>query len=163
MTKKLFGVYNTPNSFLYLGGVSMERLKNWLIVHCAENFKITTSIMMLGTALSMLMDKLQGSDILPDYFQFTNTSWWVWAIILTIVGTSNLIMLLFVNCCKCRVFSDVLLQISGILLLIIGWVFIAHYPPLNALMVIYPIWGIGMVVAGRHMGKRTREEIKGNK
>ena len=56
-----------------------------------------------------------------------------------------------------------LLQISGILLLIIGWAFIAQYPPLNALMVIYPTWGIGMVVAGRHMGKRTREKIKDNK
>ena len=141
----------------------MERFKNWLIVHCAESFKAITGLMMFGTVLLMLMDKVQRRDILPDYFQFTNYDWWVWVIILTSIGTSNLIMLFFVNCYKCRVFSDLLLQISGILLLIIGWAFIAQYPPLNALMVIYPTWGIGMVVAGRHMGKRTREKIKDNK
>ena len=128
----------------------MERFKN-----CAESFKAITGLMMFGTVLLMLMDKVQRRDILPDYFQFTNYDWWVWVIILTSIGTSNLIMLFFVN--KCRVFSDLLLQISGILLLIIGWAFIAHYPPLNVLMVIYPTWGIGMVVAGRHMGKRTRD------
>ena len=131
----------------------MERFKNWLIV--AESFKAITGLMMFGTVLLMLMDKVQRRDILPDYFQFTNYDWWVWVIILTSIGASNLIMLFFVN--KCRVFSDLLLQISGILLLIIGWAFIAHYPPLNVLMVIYPTWGIGMVVAGRHMGKRTRD------
>ena len=129
----------------------MERFKN-----CAESFKAITGLMMFGTVLLMLMDKVQRRDILPDYFQFTNYDWWVWVIILTSIGTSNLIMLFFVN--KCRVFSDLLLQISGILLLIIGWAFIAHYPPLNVLMVIYPTWGIGMVVAGRHIGKRTREK-----
>ena len=134
----------------------MERFKNWLIVHCAESFKAITGLMMFGTVLLMLMDKVQRRDILPDYFQFTNYDWWVWVIILTSIGASNLIMLFFVN--KCRVFSNLLLQISGILLLIIGWAFIAHYPPLNVLMVIYQTWGIGMVVAGRHMGKRTREK-----
>lgn len=141
----------------------MERVKNWLIVHCAESFKIITGLMMFGTVYLMLVDKIQNRRVLPDYFQFTNYDWWLWVIILTSVGTSNLIMLFFINCYKSRVFSDLLLQISGILLLIIGWAFIAQYPPLNALMIIYPTWGVAMVIAGRHMGKRTRQKIKGCK
>ena len=78
----------------------MERFKNWVIANCAESFKAITGLMMFGTVLLMLMDKVQRRDILPDYFQFTNYDWWVWVIILTSIGTSNLIMLFFVNCYK---------------------------------------------------------------
>lgn len=138
----------------------MEKFKNWLIVHCAEAFKLITAVMMFGTVGLLLADRLQERDILPDYFEFTNYDWWVWLLVLTSLGTANLIMLFFVDCYKCRVFGDLTLQISGVTLLIVGWAFISQYPPLNVLMVVYPTWGIGMIIAGRHMGKRTRGILK---
>ena len=138
----------------------MERFKNWLIVHCAKTFKAITAAMLLGTVALMVLDMVHDSEVLPDYFQFTNYDWWLWVIILTSIGTANIVMLFFVDCYKCRVFADLLLQVSGVLLLIIGWAFISQYPPLNSLMVVYPVWGIAMIVAGRHMGKRTRGILK---
>ena len=138
-------------------------IKHWLIVHCAEFFKTATSFIMFFTAGLMWYDYVSGTHIIPEYFHFTSWDFQFWLVMLVLSAILQLTMLLNVKCVKCRLISDLMLQLSGLLLLIIGWAFIAKYPPLHILMIIYPTWGMAMVILGRHMGKRSRKRCYGMK
>lgn len=137
----------------------MEKIKNWLIVHLAEEVKLITAIIMYATAFLMIYDKLVDTNALPNYFEFSKYDWWVWLFVLITFATSNLIGLWFVDYFKARIACDLILQLSGFILVIIGMAFIAHYPPLNWLMFFYTIWGMFAIIAGRHMGKRSRKRL----
>ena len=135
----------------------MENLKNWVIIHAAEELKIATSAILLGTSGMLIYDRFIDSAFLPNYYAATLYDWYGWVFVLTILAIANVGMLFHVDCYRCRMIGDLLLQLSGFMLLMIGWAFFAHYPPANIPMVIFPSWGIGMIVAGRHMGKRSRQ------
>lgn len=134
----------------------MEKFKNWVIVHIAEELKIITASIMLLTVGLMIYD-YNVDTLLPSYFQFTEYDWWFWIITLSIISIANVYGLVYVDYYRCRILGDLVLQLSGFILLLFGWAFIANYPPLNIFMVLYPIWGIAMIIAGRHMGKRSRK------
>ena len=138
----------------------MKDFKDWLIVHFAEAVKLFTGAMMYATAFFMIYDRVVDSEILPSYFQFSIYDWWAWVIALTTLATLNIFGILFVDIGKARLIGDLVLQVSGIALLIIGWAFIVHYPPAHWLMVFYPVWGMTTIIAGRHMGRRSRLKLK---
>lgn len=135
----------------------MENFKNWVIVHAAEELKIATSAILLGTAGMLIYDRFIDSTLLPNYYVATLYDWYGGVSVLTILAIANVYMLFHVDCYRCRMIGDLLLQLSGFSLLMIGWAFFAHYPPANIPIAVYPAWGIGMIVAGRHMGKRSRQ------
>lgn len=135
----------------------MENFKNWVIVHAAEELKIATSAILLGTTMMLIYDRFIDSTLLPNYYAATLYDWCSWTSVLTILAIANVYMLFHVDCYRCRMIGDLLLQLSGFELLMMGWAFFVHYPPANIPMVVYPSWGICMIVAGRHMGKRSRQ------
>ena len=145
--------------FNNLLGYVMDKLKDWIIIHVAEEIKFLTGVIMLFTAFFMVYDKTVDANILPNYFEFSQFDWWAWLAVLASFGVSNIIGILLVDCFKARLIFDLVLQISGLILLVIGWAFIAKYPPFSHLMLFYPAWGIGIIIAGRHMGKRSRKRL----
>lgn len=137
-----------------------QAIKNWLIVHCAEEIKAITSVIMLLTAGFMIYDRVIDNSILPPFFELTNFDWWAWVSALTIFGVGQLVMLKYVDCYRCRIVADLALQTSGILLICIGMAFAHEYPPAHILMVAYPVWGFGVLIAGKYMGRRSRTRFK---
>lgn len=118
--------------------------------------KTITILIMFFTAILMVYDKVKMPEALPDYFEISVYDTYIWVSILIAAAVAQIVLLLQSDCNSCRVFGDLLLQFSGLILLIIGWAFIAKYPPLSILMVVYPTWGISMIIGGRVFGKRSR-------
>lgn len=137
----------------------MERFKHFCIVHCAEFFKITTGFIMILTSAAMVYDKHVDNNALPNFFELSQHDWYLWAVSLGVVGVLNIAFTFLADYFKYRIFADLMLQFSGLALLIVGWAFIVEYPPLHRLMIFYPTWGMGMVIAGRYMGKRSRQRL----
>lgn len=135
-------------------------MKNWLIIHCAEAIKAATSMTMLFTACLMIYDKAIDNSVLPPFFALTDFDWWAWVVTLTIFGIGQLVMLKYVDCYRCRMVGDLLLQTSGILLICMGMAFAHEYPPAHILMIAYPTWGFGVLIAGKYMGRRSRTKLK---
>ena len=135
----------------------MKSIKQWVVVHFATELKIFTILIMLLTLGVMLYDRHINGAVMPNFYQVSKDDWWFWFIANLSGVIVNITLLINTKCIKCRLLSDLMLQLSGFLILLMGWAFLAAYPPLNAFMVLYPIWGILIIVAGRHMGKANRE------
>lgn len=135
----------------------MKSIKQWVVVHFATELKIFTILIMLLTLGAMLYDRHINDAVMPNFYQVSKDDWWFWFLANLSGAIANITLLINTKCIKCRLLSDLMLQLSGFLILLMGWAFLAAYPPLNAFMVLYPIWGILIIVAGRHMGKANRE------
>lgn len=135
----------------------MKSIKQYLIVNFATEMKIFTIFIMLATACVMVYDRHITGGIMPSFYQISKHDWWFWLLANVSGVIINTALLLNTKCIKCRLLSDLMLQLSGFLILLMGWAFLALYPPLNAFMIAYPIWGILIIIAGRHMGKRNRK------
>ena len=135
----------------------MKSIKQWVVVHFATELKIFTILIMLVTLGVMLYDRHINDAAMPNFYQVSKDDWWFIANLSGVIV--NITLLINTKCIKCRLLSDLMLQLSGFLILLMGWAFLAMYPPLNGFMVAYPIWGILIIVAGRHMGKRNRQQL----
>ena len=125
----------------------------------AITLKASTACIMLATAALMLYDSRQEIHAIPEYFKFTEHDFNVWVILLISLSFLKLYLLLYPNCPRCRVVGDLLLQASGFIFILIGSAFIANYPPFNLLMVFYPMWGVGTMIATRKMGRDNRNSL----
>lgn len=135
----------------------MKSIRQWLITHFAIEIKIFTILIMVTTVFIMLYDRYINNSLMPNFYHFSKHDWWFWLWVNIASTIINTILLINTKCIKCRLLSDLMLQLSGFLILLMGWAFLAKYPPLNSFMFTYPIWGILIIVAGRHMGKHNRE------
>ena len=135
----------------------MKSIKQWIVVHFATEIKVFTILIMLATAGIMLYDRHINDTIMPNFYQVSKLDWWFWFWANVSGVVINIALLINTSCIKCRLVGDLMLQLSGFLILLMGWAFLAVYPPLNGFMIVYPIWGILIIVAGRHMGKCNRE------
>lgn len=138
----------------------MKSIRQWISTHFATEIKIFTILIMLTTVCIMLYARYIGGDLMPNFYHFSKHDWWFWFWANVLGVIINIALLINNKCIKCRLLSDLMLQLSGLLILLMGWAFLAKYPPLNGFMIAYPIWGILIIVAGRHMGKRNRELSK---
>ena len=135
----------------------MKSIRQWLATNFAIEIKIFTILIMLATVGIMLHDLYIGGALMPNFYHFSSHDWWIW-FWLNVAGVIiNTTLLINNKCIKCKLLSDLMLQLSGLLILLMGWVFLARYPPLNGFMIAYPLWGVLIVLAGRYMGKRNRE------
>ena len=135
----------------------MKSIWKWIASHFAIETKVFTIFIMFATVCIMLDNRYFGKGPMLDFYQFSKHDWWFWLLINILGVILNTGLLINTKCIKCRLLSDLMLQLSGFLILLMGWVFIVKYPPLNGFMITYPIWGILVIVVGRHMGKRSRE------
>ena len=111
--------------------------------------KTASSVILTAVAAAFVADG-QGVDVLDNFIAVSGYDAYGWAALLRCS-----------ECLKCRTWGDVLLQLSGLVLLVIGLMFIAAYPPFSWLMGVFPILGMLFVLVGRILGNESRRLLAG--
>ena len=120
--------------------------------------KIGSSFVLLMAAAAFAGEGL-GFDTLDNFAVITQYDAWGWTVLLVLLAASQAVMQRFHHCTKCRLWSDFLLQVSGLVLLIIGMAFVAEYPPFSWFMGVFPIVGVLFVLIGRTLSRKSREKL----
>lgn len=100
---------------------------------------------------------------LPPYHVFTLHDKMVWVTALALITFIQVVLLLahVGNCYVCRLWSDFVLQVTGIAFIAAGSAFTATYPPFSWAMAVSPVFGVGFLIAGRIFAKQSREDVRG--
>ena len=90
---------------------------------------------------------------LPNFARYSDLDIWIWIIVLNSLASVQLITLVQCDCKNAYRWSNIILMLSGFVLLIVGCLFGLKYPPHNWQMTIYPFVGLLFSVAGRQLNK----------
>lgn len=99
--------------------------------------------------------------VLPPYHTFTEHDKWLWILglgLLTVLQAGFLICKVH-ECYICRVWSDFILQLTGLAFIILSGVFGVMFPPFSWAMGVFPIIGVLYLVAGRSFSQRSRKQV----
>ena len=88
---------------------------------------------------------------LPNFARYSDWDIWIWTIVLNSLALVQLITLVQCDCKNAYRWSNIILMLSGFVLLIVGCLFGLKYPPHNWQMTIYPFVGLLFSVAGRQL------------
>ena len=121
-----------------------------------KTLKTASSVILTAVAAAFVADG-QGVDVLDNFIAVSGYDAYGWAALLLVLAAVQMALLRCSNCLKCRTWGDVLLQLSGLVLLVIGLMFIAAYPPFSWLMGVFPILGMLFVLVGRILGNESRK------
>lgn len=122
--------------------------------------KTVSSVILTAVAAAFVADG-QGVDVLDNFIAVSGYDAYGWAALLLVLAAGQAVLLRCSGCLKCRTWGDLLLQLSGLVLLIIGLMFIAAYPPFSWLMGAFPILGMLFVLVGRILGNESRRLLAG--
>ena len=122
--------------------------------------KTVSSVILTAVAAAFVADG-QGVDVLDNFIAVSGYDAYGWAALLLVLAAGQAVLLRCSGCLKCRTWGDLLLQLSGLVLLIIGLMFIAAYPPFSWLMGAFPILGMLFVLVGRILGNESRSLLAG--
>ena len=122
--------------------------------------KTASSVILTAVAAAFVADG-QGVDVLDNFVAVSGYDAYGWAALLLVLAAGQAVLLRCSGCLKCRTWGDLLLQLSGLVLLIIGLMFIAAYPPFSWLMGAFPILGMLFVLVGRILGNESRRLLAG--
>lgn len=126
-----------------------------------KTLKISASFILLAAAAAFAAESC-GYDVLDNYKSISHYDSHAWTTVLITLSVAQMWLLRCAHgCLKCRVWSDFILQISGLVLLIIGLAFIAVFPPFSWFMGVFPILGVVFIVAGRSFSKQSRRLLRG--
>lgn len=102
-------------------------------------------------------------DFVPPYAHISRYDHVMWGLILFGLAVSQGVMLVYNTgrCCKRRVWSDFLLQVSGITLIGLTSVFGVMYPPFSWAMGVFPLVGLLFIIVGKGFSERSREIVRG--
>lgn len=138
------------------------KMRDWLLNNTTKLIKWITPFMLFATVLMFYLNKM-GVLWLPDFVQLNplHTKWIMW--VLLGQGGIHLFLLLHqanhLNL-KVAVWHAWLLFLSGFSLAVVGWGFIAHYPPFHWLMVFFPVLGVLIAFAGLSINNRAIFELE---
>ena len=90
---------------------------------------------------------------LPNFTRYSEWDTWIWTIVLNSLALVQLITLVQCDCRNAYRWSNIILMLSGFVLLIVGCLFGLKYPPHNWQMTIYPFVGLLFSIAGRQLNK----------
>ena len=90
---------------------------------------------------------------LPNFARYSDWDIWIWTTVLNSLALVQLITLVQCDCKNAYRWSNIILMLSGFVLLIVGCLFGLKYPPHNWQMTIYPFVGLLFSVAGRQLNK----------
>lgn len=119
-------------------------------------FKWISVFLMYGIVLAFYLGWL------PPYHTFTYLDTWLWILGLGSLATLQAIFLVCKvhNCYICRVWSDFILQLTGLAFVCLSGIFGAMYPPFSWAMGVFPIIGVLYLVVGRSFSQRSRESLR---
>ena len=90
---------------------------------------------------------------LPNFARYSDWDIWIWTTVLNSLALVQLITLVQCDCKNAYRWSNIILMLSGFVLLIVGCLFGLKYPPHNWQMTIYPFVGLLFSIAGRQLNK----------
>lgn len=125
----------------------------------AKNLKITAIVILYSVSAAFAAESY-GIDALDNFAAVSPYDGCAWAALFLALATVQVWLLRCSECLKCRAWGDFLLQISGLCLLLIGFAFIAAYPPFSWFMGVFPILGMLFVFAGRMFGNNSRFRLR---
>lgn len=104
-------------------------------------------------------------DLMPEYHQFSNKDILLWLLAFTTAAVAQAMLLAckVSVCYTCRLWSDFLLQVKGLLFILLAAAFTAKYPPFSWAMVVFPVLGVVCLVLGRVFSKTSRLRLRGYK
>lgn len=119
-------------------------------------FKWSSVILTYGLASLFYLDKL------PPYHTFTSLDTWLWVIGLGSLSTVQAVFLICKvrGCYICRIWSDFILQFTGLLLVFLAGIFSAKYPPLSWAMGVFPVVGVLYLAIGRILSRQSRQCLR---
>lgn len=119
-------------------------------------FKWISVTLMYGIVLAFYLGWL------PPYHTFTNLDTWLWILGLGSLATLQAVFLICKvhDCYICRVWSDFILQLTGLAFISLSGIFGVKYPPFSWAMGVFPIIGVLYLVVGRSFSQRSRECLR---
>lgn len=127
-----------------------------------KTLKISSCFVLILAAAAMAAEGL-GHDVLDNFKSLSRYDPHGWAAVLFALAMAQMLLLYRArDCLKWRVWSDFVLQLSGLALLIIGGAAIAVYPPMSWMMGVFPMAGMLFAFSGSVWAKRTRKQLRGN-
>lgn len=102
------------------------------------------------------------NELLPPYYTITTWDKWFWISILGILAIVQSALLIYKvhKCYLCRMWSDFVLQVTGLVFVAMTGVFSMMYPPFSWVMGVFPTIGILYLVAGRAFSRRSRQYLR---
>ena len=138
------------NLFKYVGAIKRWQLNKLISIH--KLVKVL-NIVILVISGAMFFQNETGTLELPDFTRYSDWDIWIWTIVLNSLALVQLITLVQCDCKNAYRWSNIILMLSGFVLLIVGCLFGLKYPPHNWQMTIYPFVGILFSIAGRQLNK----------
>lgn len=119
-------------------------------------FKWISVFIMYGIVLAFYLGWL------PPYHTFTNLDTWLWILGLGLLATlqSAFLICKVHDCYICRVWSDFILQLTGLAFVSLSGIFGVKYPPFSWAMGAFPIIGVLCLVVGRSFSQRSRKCLR---
>lgn len=120
-------------------------------------FKWISVVLMYGIALAFYLGWL------PPYHTFTELDTWLWILGLGSLAALQSIFLICKvhDCYICRMWSDFILQLTGLVFVSLSGIFGVKYPPFSWAMGVFPIIGVLYLVVGRSFSQRSRKCLRG--
>lgn len=123
------------------------------------NFKWSSVTLIFLTALLFCLEWF------PPYHTFSDVDTKLWILGLATLATIQSVLLCFKikHCFICRVWSDTLVQVTGVVFIYLAGIFGAKYPPFSWAMFVYPLLGIIYLVGGRYLAINSRKLMEKTK
>lgn len=104
-------------------------------------------------------------NLLPNFHQFSDKDAGLWLLAFEVVSAIQVMLLVKVvsGCYICRVWSDCVLQVNGVLFILLSAAFAAKYPPFTWAMVVFPVLGVACLILGRIFSKKSRLRLQGHR
>lgn len=117
--------------------------------------KLVTCILMLVFGVFFAFHQM------PDYYHMAPNDSYRWAVTLLALSFAQSMMTVaaIAGCNRCRVWSDFLLQVTGLVFIILGGLFSATYPPFSWAMWVFPLAGILCLTTGRDFSRYSRNKL----
>ena len=138
------------NLFKYVSAIKRWKLNKLISIH--KLVKVL-NIVILDISGAMFFQNETGTLELPDFTRYSEWDTWIWITVLNSLALVQLLTLIKCNSVIAYRWSNIILMLSGFVLLIVGCLFGLKYPPHNWQMTIYPFVGLLFSAVGRQLNK----------
>ena len=138
------------NLFKYVGAIKRWQLNKLISIH--KLVKVLNIVILVISGAMFFQDEI-GTLELPDFTRYSEWDIWIWTIVLNSLALVQLLTMIKCDYVIAYRWSNIILMLSGFVLLIVGCLFGLKYPPHNWQMTIYPFVGLLFSVAGRQLNK----------
>ena len=138
------------NLFKYVSAIKRWKLNKLISIHKLVKVLNIAILVISGV---MFFQNETGTLELPDFTRYSEWDTWIWTTVLNSLALVQLLTLIKCDSVIAYRWSNIILMLSGFVLLIVGCLFGLKYPPHNWQMTIYPFVGLLFSAVGRQLNK----------